>query len=280
MIVISKILSRFFRIKIYGFDIYAKNIKGKNGLEIGGPSLAFEKNGFLPIYPIVGSLDDFSFGRPIKWRGRILRAGKHFKYQNGKKIGYQFIGDAIDLTSIQSKSYDFILASHVLEHIANPFRALAEWLRVLKDGGVLLLIVPHKDGTFDHKRPVTSLTHLIDDFRNQTREGDLTHLPEILELTDINLDPYIPDREFLRFRGTCNYEHRSLHHHVFDTNLIVEIFCYFNLQILSLVLYLPHHIIILGKKILSKERVDNREFLKANAEYRFNSPFPSDKLKR
>jgi SAM-dependent methyltransferase len=39
-------------------------------------------------------------------------------------------------------SYDFALASHVLEHLPNPAAALLEWRRVLKPGGRLLLFMP------------------------------------------------------------------------------------------------------------------------------------------
>ena len=31
-------------------------------------------------------------------------------------------------------------------------------------GGALLLVVPHREGTFDHRRPVTELEHLVADF--------------------------------------------------------------------------------------------------------------------
>ncbi|PYL73305.1 MAG: hypothetical protein DMF22_01865 [Verrucomicrobia bacterium] len=36
---------------------------------------------------------------------------------------------------IPSGKYDFLLASHCLEHMANPLCAFQEWLRVLKKKG-------------------------------------------------------------------------------------------------------------------------------------------------
>jgi hypothetical protein len=53
----------------------------------------------------------------------------------------------------------------------------------------MLLIVPHKDKTFDHNRPVSSLNHLVEDLENGVGENDLTHLPEIFELHDLKQDP-------------------------------------------------------------------------------------------
>lgn len=57
-------------------------------------------------------------------------------------------------------SMDFVFSSHLLEHIEDYRAALAEWWRVLKVGGHLVLYLPHKDfypniGTYgsnpDHK---------------------------------------------------------------------------------------------------------------------------------
>jgi hypothetical protein len=59
---------------------------------------------------------------------------------------------------------DFLLASHVIEHMPDTIAALAEWARVLRQGGILFLIVPHKDRTMDAERPCTELAHHLADF--------------------------------------------------------------------------------------------------------------------
>jgi len=56
-------------------------------------------------------------------------------------------------------SYDFVLASHVIEHFPDPIRALEEWRRVARRH--LFLVVPHRDRTFDRDRPLTPLAELI-----------------------------------------------------------------------------------------------------------------------
>lgn len=272
---VSAIISKLYPKKINNCEIYFTNLSGKSGLEIGGPSRIFGKSGILPIYPTIANLDGCNFSRTTIWEGKI-EEGMTYRYHKNKK-GYQFICDAVDLGVIQSKTYDFVLSSHTIEHIANPFRAISEWLRVLKDNGILLLVVPHRDGTFDHNRPITSLSHLIEDFEKNIKEDDLAHQREILELHDLNLDPPAGDIESFRKRSMNNYENRCLHHHVFDTELVVEVFNYFNLQILSVNVVLPCHIIIMGRKVLSKEIIDNDAFSGRDAEYRRNSPFPSDK---
>lgn len=259
--------------RINNYKPYFQNLKGKNGLEIGGPSSIFEENGIIPIYSIVKSLNGCNFSENTVWQGKI-KEGRYYKY--GGRTGYQFISDAINLRTMEPDSYDFIIASHVLEHIANPFRALSEWLRVLKDEGVLLLILPHKDGTFDHKRPVTTIKHLIEDFENDINEDDLSHLPEILKLHDLNLDPAAGDLNSFKERSLHNYENRCLHQHVFDTKLVVEILNYFKIRIISMEVHLPYHIIFLGKKTNNFQERDNDKFLDGNTDLIFKNHLKSD----
>lgn len=43
----------------------------------------------------------------------------------------------------KDNSIDFIIALHILEHCAEPVLVLHEWLRVLKPGGKLGVVIPH-----------------------------------------------------------------------------------------------------------------------------------------
>lgn len=47
-------------------------------------------------------------------------------------------------------SFDAIVASHILEHLADPFAAMGECHRLLRPGGVLLVKVPHFTRGFTH----------------------------------------------------------------------------------------------------------------------------------
>jgi SAM-dependent methyltransferase len=44
---------------------------------------------------------------------------------------------------LQSDSFDLVIARHVLEHVAAPLDVLAEIHRVLRPGGVVIIITPH-----------------------------------------------------------------------------------------------------------------------------------------
>ena len=61
-------------------------------------------------------------------------------------------------------SVDFVLASHVIEHVPDPIAALEEWDRVARR--YVLLVVPHRDRTFDRGRPLTPLSELIERHRS------------------------------------------------------------------------------------------------------------------
>ncbi len=57
---------------------------------------------------------------------------------------------------------DFVIASHLLEHIPNPIGWLQQVEEILTEGGVLSLVLPDKRYTFDALRPVTTMSQVVD----------------------------------------------------------------------------------------------------------------------
>jgi glycosyltransferase involved in cell wall biosynthesis/SAM-dependent methyltransferase len=57
-------------------------------------------------------------------------------------------------------SLDYVLSSHVLEHFHDPIGALKEWARVVRPGGYLFMIIPHRDRTPDRERALTTVAEL------------------------------------------------------------------------------------------------------------------------
>ncbi len=222
-------------------------LAGGRGLEIGGPSALFDHLGLLPVYAVAGSLDNCNFGADTVWEG-VLEAGPTFRFDRGRRIGAQFIAEATDLAPIPSETYDFVLSSHAIEHVANPLRALREWSRVLERGGYLALFAPHRDGAFDHRRPVTTLAHLWEDFNNRVDEGDLTHLEEILALHDLSKDPQAGSAEAFERRSRLNFQNRCLHHHVFDQALAADMVRAAGFDVLAEGYYRPGDIFVLARK--------------------------------
>jgi SAM-dependent methyltransferase len=60
----------------------------------------------------------------------------------------------------KSKSLDFIISSHVIEHFWDPIAALLGWRNIACK--YLFMIIPHKERTPDRIRPLTALSELID----------------------------------------------------------------------------------------------------------------------
>ena len=232
------------------YEEYKQLIQSGIGLEIGGPSRIFGSRGCVPLYADARRIDNCNFGPATVWEGSI-DAGLTFRFSKHKNPGRQYVLEASDLHGIDAAVYDFVISSHCIEHLANPLRGLTEWIRVLKPGGMLILIFPHKDGTFDHCRPVTSLNHLIEDFVANTAEDDMTHLTEVLELHDFDRSPGVGSIEEFRRRSMLNLENRCLHHHVFDTHLAVEVVNHMGLQLDAVELFHPFHIAVTARKPLA-----------------------------
>lgn len=93
------------------------------------------------------------------------------------------ISDSEQFPTVDSQAFDFVIANHVLEHVTSPIRALSEWHRILKPGGLLLMALPDKRFTFDRRRQRTTLDHLVEDFRSDAPPHDLNrvHLLEWAE---------------------------------------------------------------------------------------------------
>lgn len=56
---------------------------------------------------------------------------------------------------------DYIVASHVMEHIADPVGWLNDLAAVLREDGVVFLAVPDKRFTFDFRRPTSTAADLV-----------------------------------------------------------------------------------------------------------------------
>jgi len=240
---VERVFVRAFGTTVKCFPLIAQHIGGK-GIEIGGPSNIFNKDHFLPVYPLADSLDGCNFGATTIWEG-IISEGQTFRY--GGRVGRQFISEAWKL-DVPDDTYDFVLSCHMIEHTANPLRALKEWRRVLKANGHLLLVVPDGLRSFDRKRPVTKLSHLLDDFSRDMGEEDLTHLEESVALHEIDRTPEYQSREDFRAWLSKNVENRRMHHHVFDRKLVVDMVSTSGFKVLASETTVPWNIVVFGQK--------------------------------
>lgn len=88
--------------------------------------------------------------------------------------------DREGLSAFADESLDFVIFSHVIEHVANPIRVLRDICRTLRPSGCLVIAAPDKHYTFDKPRPSTSLQHLRDEFATNIDCVDDDHYVEFL----------------------------------------------------------------------------------------------------
>ena len=228
--------------RVRSFGVFARAVSGRAGLEIGGPSEVFTRFGRLPLYDRVGSLDNCVFASSTVW----AEQDRAYSFSPRRPPGRCFVQEATSLAAIPDRSYDVVLSSHALEHVANPVKALREWGRVLRAGGALVLVLPDYRKTFDHRRRPTPVEHMLQDAAAGVGEDDLTHLPEILELHDLSRDPGARSPEEFRARSRANATNRCLHHHVFDESNSRELLRATGFSVRAVDLARPFHICLLA----------------------------------
>lgn len=125
-----------------------KYLKGKKGIEIGASSYCDFCLNTLNV-DVNDNLDpNLTFNKEQKrFHGEI------------KKVDVIASGDNLPFKNNQ---WDFVISSHVLEHFFDPIKTLNEWLRVIKPGGYIFMIIPHKERTRDNDKQRTTLQELID----------------------------------------------------------------------------------------------------------------------
>lgn len=219
-------------------------IENKTGLEIGGPSPYLIPTG---IYTSPKSLDNAIYSSQTIWH----KTSDTLQYEfPGKSVpGKVIINDITDMKDIPSSTYDFIVASHILEHLVNPLKALSEITRVLKPYGICILVLPWKEGTFDHKRPISSFNKLLINYiQNRSEDTVDDYLDEVRNFYDITRDSGIKSITDLVERCKDHKSNRALHVHVFDFALIIRCLIFFNYNIINYQLSSPYHQFVVAQR--------------------------------
>ncbi len=142
-----------------------------------------------------------------------LRAGfkNHPRVRRIPQVQLVWKGDSYPF--IDDNAFDFVVNSHVLEHVCNPGRVIAEWLRVVRPGGIVYMVVPDKRHCFDRQRETTSLEHLLQDHEAGTSLIELEHYRDyILKTAGEAGIAHEPSEEFAR---NCFQGQTSIHVHTF-----------------------------------------------------------------
>ncbi|MDM8352905.1 class I SAM-dependent methyltransferase [Brevundimonas diminuta] len=103
---------------------------------------------------------------------------KHLDYQTTAALREHYAREGRDVSVVPTVSFvmdgrsykeltagetfDWIVASHVIEHVSDLVGWLNDCASILKTGGVLSLAIPDKRFMFDYFRPQTGLARIID----------------------------------------------------------------------------------------------------------------------
>lgn len=123
----------------------------------------------------------------VRYADRSVEGGrdKNFPELVGQPPGiqahYNVDLDTEGLLELESSSFDGLVASHVIEHVANPLEVIAEFSRVLRVGGKLLLVVPDRSRTFDAMRMPTPFSVPLAKYRAGVTEVDEASIREFCE---------------------------------------------------------------------------------------------------
>ena len=125
-------------------------------------------------------------------------------------VHIDLIDDGQVLATIPDESLDFIIANHMIEHCDNPLGALETWLSKLRHGGIVFMAVPDQRKGWDERREVTSLEHILQDYRSTAVERKARNYEHFKSWTE--LVGNIHDEAHVRWLIDIDY---SIHFHVF-----------------------------------------------------------------
>jgi SAM-dependent methyltransferase len=130
------------------------------------------------------------------------------------------VDDGERLSTIPDASQDFIVANHFLEHCEDPIGTIEVHLSKLRPGGILFYAVPDKRYTFDFRRPVTPLDHMIADHEQGPERSRRDHYREwarlVTEDDASKAAKEATEEEFERRAVQLESDRYSIHMHVWS----------------------------------------------------------------
>lgn len=148
----------------------------------------------------IGPLDRPMVARdmgPVEYVDRASREGLMAAYV-GHEVDARRIPEIDHVWGEQSllecvggrRAYDYVLASHVIEHVPDLFGWLGEIAAVLADGGLAVFFAPDKRYTFDARRPVSVSGEFVDAYVRRLRRPDIRQIfNHIYETRDLQSPP-------------------------------------------------------------------------------------------
>jgi len=144
--------------------VYKCDLNGR-GLEIG-PSLR-------PVVPKRDGYNVETIDHTDKKGLQEKYAAQGHNVEDIEEVDYIWNGEPYTELTGKTDYYDYIIASHVIEHTCDLIGFFNDCSAMLKENGILSVVIPDKRYCFDYLRPVTSISQVIDSHLNRS----LVHSP-------------------------------------------------------------------------------------------------------
>lgn len=141
--------------------------------------------------------------------------------------------------AVGGREFDYVIASHVIEHVPDMLGWLKEIAEVLRDGGILSLAIPDKRYTFDLRKEVSTAGKFLEAYlRHQRRPGaadvfDHISLKTIIDLSavwdgSVNISKLLPVNDLgkayeLALDAFNGESYHNVHVHVFTPTSFISI---------------------------------------------------------
>jgi len=143
------------------------DLNNQKGLEIGALTSPVVQN------------KDINGGGKVFYLDHLSSEELKLKYKSDKSINVDDIvsvdyvcSDGDLLQVLDKNNFDYVIGSHIIEHVPNMIKFLSDVFEVLRPGGICFLVIPDKRFTFDYKRPLTTFGELLEAyFSGRKRPG-------------------------------------------------------------------------------------------------------------
>jgi SAM-dependent methyltransferase len=157
-------------------------------------TLALSRAAWASTAAVRGRVLDAGSGRG-GWRDVIRSGGAEYESIDLAPRGADcptWVGDVMRMPQVPDARYDAVVSHQVLEHLPRPWEALAEFHRVLRPGGVLVISVPH----------LSRRHELPHDYFRFTQEG-MASLLRDADFENIVVQPVGGLVSFLHHQASC-----------------------------------------------------------------------------
>lgn len=138
-----------------------------------------------------------------------------------------YLVESDDYGRYVDRTFDYVIANHVLEHAPNLIRWLQTVGSLIVDGGLLFLALPDKRFTFDRFRPDTALSHFLAEYFADIRAIPVEHHIEVelyYDMGFVGRPMEVAERlDWARIqRAIAAGPHVGIHNHVFRSATVLD----------------------------------------------------------